>query len=277
MPTSQRENFYRIITEAVKDIIEHGYDIPARIEYWVDRIRDAAEALLIPLPHAREVLNQHLLAIFKAQVERGAILRRHTGVARFTLDKVKPQLHAELTRTVLASADLIKLNRKRAIETTLQRFAGWASSVPAGGTKAVSRKAVNEGVRKSLASLPFEERRVAIDQGHKFVSGLSRIIATDGGAIAAIWHSNWRQRNYNYRVDHKERDEQIYIVRNNWAIENGLMKKSGHLYTDQITQPGEKVYCRCYYQYLYTLQDLPEDMLTLKGQETITQAVRRLT
>src|SRR5207247_2394734 len=105
------------------------------------------------------------------------------------IDQIKPALHAELERRIMASADLIKLNRKAAIEKTVQRFSGWATSVPPGGTRATDKKKEKDSIKKSLKSLPFEERRVIIDQSHKFVANLNEIVAKDGGAIAGRWHS----------------------------------------------------------------------------------------
>jgi len=110
-----------------------------------------------------------------------------------------------------------------------------------------------------------------IDQSHKFVSSLNNILAKDGGAIAVIWHSNWRQRNYNYRPDHKERDSNVYALRNNWAIEKGLMKAGPAGYYDEITQFGEEIYCRCFGQYLYSIRDLPKEMLTQRGIEELNR------
>jgi hypothetical protein len=50
--------------------------------------------------------------------------------------------------------------------------------------------------------------------------------------------------------------------------------KAPNGYTDEIEQPGEFVYCRCYYQWIYALRDLPRDMLTQRGIDEL-QRVRR--
>lgn len=262
----QSNSFYRTITEALNDVIDNGFDSAERIEYWTRRIRAAALMSMTP-PHVLEqTLQATMRAIYQAKVERGGILKFHPGVSKFTLERVKPRLRAELDRRLMASANLIKLNRASAIEKTLQRFSGWATSIPAGGSDAVDKVDTKTDIRKALASLPFEERRVSIDQGHKLVANLNNILAVDGGALAAEWHSHWRQAHYNYRRDHKERDEKIYVIRDNWALSRGLMKTDGHQYTDQITAPGEEVFCRCSYRYLYSLRALPPSMVTDKGR-----------
>ncbi len=72
--------------------------------------------------------------------------------------------------------------------------------------------------------MDFISRRVAIDQGHKLASNVKYLLAVQSGAIALRWHSNWRRPGYKYRQDHKERDEKIYLLRDSWALEQGLIK-----------------------------------------------------
>jgi hypothetical protein len=259
--------FYETVTAAIADITQHGYDSQARIDGWVARIKAAALESLTPPDVLEAALRGTLAGVYHRMIEREGIFKLHPGVSKFTLERVKPQLRAELNRRMMASANLIKLNRQAMIEKTTQRFQGWATSVPPGGSRAVDKADVKTNIRKALAQLPFEERRVAIDQGHKLASDINNIVAVDGGAIAAEWRSHWRQPGYDYREDHKERDRLIYTIRGNWALAKGLMKAGPAGYTDSITRPGEEVYCRCNYVYFYALQDLPEEMLTIKGRQ----------
>jgi len=261
-------NFYETITAAVADITDRGYD-PIRVDEWLLRIEQAAKQSLTPPDVMEATLRRSLEGLYKRYVERAGLLKLNPGVSRFTLDQLKPKLRVELDRRIMASAQLIKMNREAAIQKTLQRFSGWSTSVPEGGSKVIDKNDVKGDIKKSLKSLPFEERRVIIDQGHKFVAALSETLAVDGGAIAGIWHSNWKQRNYNYRKDHKERDGKVYTMRGNWAQERGLMKCGPAGYTDEITQPGEEVFCRCFYQWIYSLRDLPDDMLTKKSDAAL--------
>jgi hypothetical protein len=264
--------FYEILRLAITDITEHGFDTSGRLAFWTEELRQAAMRTVMPVWRMEELLKVGLSAIYRRLIERGTIARYHPGIPRFTLQRVAPHLRAELDRRILASADLIKLNREQAIAKTLQRFQGWATSIPGGGSDATSKQQTAKEVRKALARLPFEERRVLIDQGHKFTANLSNILAQDGGAIALIWHSHWRQSGYDYREDHKERDGQAYAIRGNWAISSGLMKPGAAGYYEDITAVGEEVFCRCYAQYLYALRDLPAGMLTKKGNDELARA-----
>ena len=122
-------------------------------------------------------------------------------------------------------------------------------------------------IQKAAEKVDYEARRVMIEQSHKLIANIDNIIATGNNAIAAEWHSHWRQPGYDYREDHKERDKLIYLIRGNWAQKNGYVKAGPVGYLDEITQPGEEVFCRCYVTYLYNLRSIPEDMLTQKGRK----------
>ena len=263
-------NFYTLITEAIADFEQHGYDSEDRLNKWLEAINTGARALMPPAGEVQDALTRSLKAIFTREVDSKGALKHHK-VSAFTIDNIKPQLRNELQRRIMASAQLIKLNREQAMSKTLQRFSGWATSIPAGGSKAIDKPEVKEDVKKALRSLPYEEKRVIIDQGHKFTASINNMIAMDGGAIAAIWHSRFRQRGYDARPDHAERDGHIMLIRDSWAYKDGYAKAGKYGFTDQITAPGEEVFCRCSFQYVYSLRELPDDMLTVKGREKITK------
>jgi len=57
----------------------------------------------------------------------------------------------------------------------------------------------------------------------------------------------------------------VFLIRGSWAQRRGFVKAGPAGYTDQVEKPGEFVFCRCTYTYLYHLRELPQDMLTKKG------------
>lgn len=261
---------WETITAAVRDLSEHGYDSAERVNRWVAMLHEAAKAELMSEAQLEQLLRQHLGAIYRQQVDQGGIARFHPGVARYNIEKVRPELRAELDRRMVAAHNLIKDDRVAAIERMERRFRGWATSIPNGGSDAVDKVQEKVLIRKSVTSLPFQQRRVLIDQAHKFTAALSETVAVGNDALAAVWHSRWRQPGYQYREDHKERDLRVYAVRGSWAIVQGLMNK-GAGYTDEMTRAGEEVFCRCTQQWVYNLRDLPREMLTNKGQELLAR------
>lgn len=261
-------SFAETLQAAVADFVENGYDSQARLEEWTARIRRAATDEMVPQRDVEAELRHTFETIYTRLVDRGGVLKNNPGVDRYTLRRLAPQLREELQRRILASADLIKLNRDRAIEDTLQRFSGWATSIPPGGTRVVKRAEVKAATRQELAQLKFRARRVSIDQGHKFAANLSQIVAQGSGAVAAVW----RQHYTRYPRDtHRRRDGKAYLIRDSWAHEKGLVKPGPAGYLDEITQPGEEVYCRCTALYINSIGKLPSDMLTAKGKAELAR------
>jgi|GEM_PF-427378 hypothetical protein len=241
--TARLKTFQEVLDAAVEDILQHGFDSGERIAKWTRELRIAAEASMISAVALEQQLREGLATIYRRLVERGGIAKYHQGVERFTLEKVRPQLRAELDRRIVASSDLIKLNRAESIEKTLRRFQGWSTSIPPGGVSAEGRREVKQNVKKALASLPYEERRVVIDQSAKLIASINDLVATDGGAIAGMWRSMWRQAGYDARPEHKARDEQIYLVRDSWAHRAGLVKKNSRPFVDEIEAPAQLPFC----------------------------------
>lgn len=263
---ARQPTFYDLLTEAMDYFATRGYTSSGDIERWVKVLKGAAERTLQKQIITEDQIRRGLRSTYKRMIVGGSILKKHTGVGKFTLQKLAPSMRADLERRIFASANLIKLNRDTAIAETLRRFEGWATSVPRGGSRAIERVEQNKAIRKSLTDISFRERRVIVDQSHKFAASLSATIASANEAIAYQWHSNWRRPGYQYREDHKERDDLVYAIRGNWAIADGYMKAGPNGYSDEITQPSQEIFCSCSATYIYTLASLPDDMLTAKGR-----------
>lgn len=264
--------FTRTVRDAVKFFLLNGYSSREELERWQALIRQAAEGETADDYLA--MVTRSLTKSYDLQVTRAGALKRHKGITRFTINYLEPKLRTELDRRILSSVDLIQLNRRKAIDTTLSRFSGWASSIPTADSIALTGVQgtmldTAQHIQKSAEQVDFEARRVMIDQNHKLIANIDNVIATSNNAIAAIWHSHWRQSGYDFRKDHKERDQLFYLIRGNWAQKNGYVKAGPAGYLDEITQPGEEVFCRCYVTYIYNLRSIPEYMLTQKGSKFI--------
>ncbi len=272
-----KDDFYSVLSAAIDDMLVHGFDQIERVNAWTAKLREAAVRSMVRPESLDQALRDALADRYRKLVDRGEIVRYHPGVDRFTLERIKPKLRGELDRRIMASANLIKLNREEAINTTLRRFQGWSTSIPPGGVSGESKAEVRKTVRKSLASLPFHERRVIIDQSAKLISSINSILAGDGGAIAAQWVNHYNQPGYQFRPDHKKRDYrqnngEPFLIRNSWAHAAGLVKKGKLGYVDDVTAPAEEPFCRCYQRFLYGLRELPEHMLTAKGKAALATA-----
>lgn len=262
-------SYFETVTDAVSDIADFGFDSIERLETWATRIRDAADRTLSTPDELVKDLSRRLESDYDKIVTKEGIKKTHAGVSSFTIERLKPELRAELDRRVMASAQLIKLNREEAIQKTVRRLSGWATSIPPGGVMAESKNEVKNDIKKSIKQLPFEERRVIIDQSHKLFSAINNIVAEDAGAIAVRWHSHWKEQGYKFRVQHKMRDGHIFLLKRSWAKDKGFVKANKDGYYEDIDGFGQEPFCRCYGSYIYDIEDLPEDMITEKGREAL--------
>ncbi len=273
-----RKTFYDTVAAAIKDIARHGYDSPERLEHWRRLIEAAAASSFVSMDEVERDVRKTMTLAYYRMVTKGGLLKRMPQISAYTLQRLTPALQSELNRRIISSIDLIKLNRPVAIAKTVQRFTGWATSVPEGGFPSDVRKGtykyveVKQDLQKAMSALPFEERRVIIDQNAKLMSAINSTVALGGGAIAAIWQSHKHQKGYDGRPQHNKRDGDMFLVRDSWVIEKGLVKRGAGAYTDSIEQPGEFVFCRCSWIYIFNLRDLPADWLTKKGTEVLAQA-----
>jgi hypothetical protein len=264
--------YYEVLTSAVADVTENGYDSEERVAYWAEQIRLAAERSMKSMSEIESMVREAMYAVYRKQVEMGGVLKYNPGVTPYRLEQIKPELRAELDRRIAASVNLIRVNRPQAIDKTMQRFRGWATSVPKGGSRTVKRREEKTNLRKALAQLPFEERRVIIDQNAKLFSAINTVVATNGGAIGGYWQSHKFQRNYNGRPDHNAREGKFFLVRDSWAHKAGLVKPNKDGYTDEIEQPSELPFCKCAYQYVFSLRSVPAECLTDRGKKALEEA-----
>ena len=273
MPDSSgRPTYYEAITAAVNDIAEHGYDSEERVNYWAEEIRKAAERSMRSMDEVERMVREAMAAVFHRQVTNGGALRLNPGVTPYTLERIKPELHAELSRRVAASVNLIKLKRPEAIAKTQARLRGWATSIPPGGSPRVEKVETKTEFRKALAQLPFEERRVVIDQSAKLFEAINTTVATNGGAIGAEWQSHVHQAGYDGRPTHNAREGKFFLLKGSWAQEAGLVKPGPNGYTEDVEQPAEWPFCKCKFLWRFSLRSIPDVCLTHKGREALRAA-----
>jgi hypothetical protein len=236
--------FRTLLLTALKEFAERGYTSEADLQDWLLRLHAALEQELPSDEHMRKELAAALEAVFKREVDRTGLQRRVPGVDRYTIDRIAPSLRAELGRRIFAGVDLIKLNKAAATQKTLQRFSGWVSSVPRGGSAETNLRAAARDITKPTAELKYQRRRVAIDQGHKLGAAVAHVVAMGQGAIAGIWHDRGeKDHGYDARPAHLARSGKLFLVNDSWALNEGLIKKSGVQYTDEIEQPAELPFC----------------------------------
>jgi hypothetical protein len=265
-------SFSETLRRAIADFGEHGFVSATQIETWLTLLRAAAERELGPESRIDDETRRLLEKLYDRLVRQGRVLEQVPGLGRYTLGMIAPDLRAELDRRILASASLIKLHRRDAIESTLRRFQGWSTSIPPGGGDLIDKREIRSAMTMDLKEFNWRRRRVNIDQGLKLTSNIADIVANGNGAIAAEWRSRGAtEPNYDYRPEHLARHGRIFLIRGSWAYQQGLVRAVNG-YTDDIEMVGFLPFCRCTYKYLMSPRQLPDALLTRKGQDFIASS-----
>lgn len=261
------KGFRDLLREGIRKFAEQGYSSETDLQEWLSRLHAALERELPTDEQSRAMLARILSAVYAREV-KGGVGKRIAGVQRYTIDRVAPHLRAELDRRIFAAADLIRLNKRKRVEQTLQRFAGWITAqrpdAPAPAVREVAAEIV-----KPTAQLKFEARRVAIDQAAKLSAAIAHVVAKEAGAIAAIWHDRGQyDHGYDARPEHIKRSGKLFLIRDSWAVSDGLMvARGGVQYTDDLDeQPAQLPYCSCWFEFATDLEDVPPALLTAKGK-----------
>ena len=140
--------------------------------------------------------------------------------------------------------------------------------VPMGGCSDKTAKRGVTEIRNTFRDLTKWERLFSTIKAGSFPAAIRRTYDLNGNPLAAIWRYSPLDEQGEFRnvYSHRHLDGRVYCVRNNWAFEKALMNAGPDGYIDEIVQPGEDFDCMCAYQWIYSLRDLPEPMLTESGR-----------
>ena len=267
MAKTPSQSFQRVLTEAVADLRQNGYDSKARMEKWTRALRKAAEKSVGTEEMMEYEIKRALRNTYTKQVT-GGMIAKGQGIPSHKVTNLSPALRRQLNRRINAAADLIKLNRDQSIAKTLQRFSGWATSQEPGTVTPEKVREIKEEIAKPIRSQPFEKRRVIIDQTAKLNGSMNYLIANENQAIAVMWNANASRPNYNHRKEHLARDGKFFALQDSWAYQKGLINKGAGVYED-IDGFGVLPFCSCRGRWIYHLDQLPDGMLTAKGRDFI--------
>ena len=92
---------------------------------------------------------------------------------------------------------------------------------------------------------------------------LAAIVPREGGHLVLIDAG----ANPDARPEHLKRTGKMFLVRNSWAMDEGLVKKGGLDYYDDLEdQVAQLPFCSCYMTWITSPREIPETLLTAKGR-----------
>lgn len=204
---------------------------------------------------------------FKSEVDGKVLYKRH-DIDGYIIAALYFLLRDEKDNRIHYAKRLTDMRREETKDTVLRRFEGWASSIPV-NRKISNKQEILNFIVKPIKDLPKHEKTIVADQTRKLVANMDAIVADRAGAIGYYWHSLFRVPGYNYREEHKhlDLDGKFIIFKDSWAYRDGLVKRGGQIFQDDIESPGELPNCKCKAKYVYDLGSIPKDCLTIKGLE----------
>lgn len=231
-----------------------------QLRAMVPQIRGALEGAFPSDEQIVEEVAKRLGARFRQGLK--SLPKRHKGfVGRLGPEIISDQYRPMLRQRIHASAQLIRLNRDQEIERQLKRFVGWATGSVPSQAKRSDKGELSKGLTKSLQQESFERRRVCIDQSHKLLAAVDDVIAIEHGAIAKKWRHVIPHAGYQSREEHLKLDGKVFAVRNNEMLKARRMTKAGRPYAEEVDpQPAVEPGCQCFWESIYDLEDLPDEM-----------------
>ncbi len=170
-----------------------------------------------------------------------------------------------------SQADIYLDDQIGQLQVILREF---LEQVPSGGTKAKAIKSKIAEIKKELRYLVKWDRLFYTYKARSFSTEIEHIFVLTGSPLAAIWQYSDMdaQGEYQKTYNHQQRDGRVYAIRGSWAIEKGLMKVGPNGYLDEIDIPGRELGCMCSLLWLYSISDLPTNMMTEKGVAELKRA-----
>ncbi|MBU2731182.1 hypothetical protein [Acidithiobacillus caldus] len=127
-------------------------------------------------------------------------------------------------------------------------------------------------VKRELGYYTKWDRLLGVLTSFAFLNEVEYIFhRREGRYIAVEWRYSEadKQMDFASESDHPTRDGAIYAVRDNWAIQKGMIVPGSVGYIDDTDIPGRQLGCMCDLRWISSLDELPEDMLTDAGREAV--------
>jgi hypothetical protein len=248
----------------------------------IARLKYEFQSLLKTIYFYRDVNNvvdkyitPQLTKTYSSQIERGDIFDYHKGVSRLRVSELKPELQDKLRQRIQANKQLITDyyldTETKAVNNAV---ANWLNTTSF--NKVLSDDIIRGIVSKcDEAVSTYDISRRAIDQSHKLIADFNAVIADDAGAVAGQWHSHKKTATYMARPEHEKLNNKIYVIKNSWAVKQGLLKKGSNDWLEDLKeQPAQLINCTCYFVYFYeydliALFKLKPEIFTEKGKAFI--------
>lgn len=210
--------------------------------------------------------------------------KNNKGLRGWRLVKTKPLLREELKRRIHFSLSLISTHNEQTASRLRARFLDWIENRGQDGKKQPLRETLKAG--DLFQKRDKHMKMVLGDQTRKLIGNFDNIVAQEYQAIGFFWKTRRDRKVVGNPAgkypgqgnpkhgDHYVRQDKFYFFHSTWAIKKGLVntKHKNFRWADfEDGMPGQPINCRCYAYNIYELDDIPEELLTEKGEAYIKE------
>ncbi|HDZ5024824.1 TPA: hypothetical protein RTG57_001780 [Campylobacter jejuni] len=196
----------------------------------------------------------------------------HVGLSTYKLSDLNLDFKKQYKSQLVYSLNLIKSQNEENLNKLKNRFYDWVNLKTVGDDKVKLQ---------SLTKLPRSDKKIRFilkDQTNKLSASMDGLVADRYNPIAF----QWKTRNDNKVVgkpggkypgkgvpgihgDHWARKDQYYYFEKNENVKFlNVSKFKGKASDIKDGMPGIPIGCRCYAKFIYTLEDLPKDLVKLE-------------
>ncbi|HDZ5057849.1 TPA: hypothetical protein RTG63_001713 [Campylobacter jejuni] len=200
------------------------------------------------------------------------IATMHVGLSTYKLSDLNLDFKKQYKSQLVYSLSLIKSQNEENLNKLKNRFYDWVNLKTVGDDKVKLQ---------SLTKLPRSDKKIRFilkDQTNKLSASMDGLVADRYNPIAF----QWKTRNDNKVVgkpggkypgkgvpgihgDHWARKDQYYYYEKNENVKFlNINKFKGKASDIKDGMPGIPIGCRCYAKFIYTLEDLPKDLVKLE-------------
>lgn len=205
--------------------------------------------------------------------------RKHHKMSAYNLKDISPEFRKILEKRVLNSLNAIKIKDKKLLLDLESRFVNFMLDDK---EKTMRNLQENLKVNETLKHSKHYVRNILRDQTQRMNDNIDYTNGKLNGAVGLIWHtqndnrvvgnpSGLYPKGNELHNNHYKRDNVFFALRDSYATQQGLLKAEVFESLEDISKTGRAINCRCDYEYIYDLRDVPSMYLSKKGIDYINK------
>lgn len=223
--------------------------------------------------NVRSYMNKKYISFLKND------FRKNHKISAYDMRDVSPEFRKILEKRVLNSLNAIKIKDKKLLLELESRFVEFMMNDK---DKTIKNLRENLRANETIKQSKNYVRNILRDQATRMNDDIDYTNGMLNGAIGLIWHTQEDNRvvgnpSGKYPIgnelhnNHYKRNNVFFALKDSYATKKGLLNASIFEDLEDIKNAGRAINCRCDYEYIYDLRDVPSMYLSKKGIEYINK------